>query len=339
MTLQGLGILVLFIALLALAFLVLFNNPRAIVNRRFTLAALAIAGWIVSIYLSLSSQDPTVTIWLGRLGFAFASCIPFSLLSFFRAFSDDQHTRSSLAFIPGVFCALFVCSSLTAWIVAGAQVTSGRTNFVYGPLHRAFGLYFLACFLFALFTLWRTIRSSSGLKRLQLWYLLLGILLGGVGAITTNLLIPLVTKTSTYSVLGPYFALLVVSFSAHAIIRHRLMNIRLVVRRGIVYLIAASVAGGVFAAVLAMLTRLMGVNRQDIPLATEAIVALAVALAFQPLKDWIQNSVDRYLYRERYSYQQIVREASRTIGANLDLQSLLEYVCNVAQQTLRPDLI
>jgi len=339
MTLQGLGILVLFIALLALAFLVLFNNPRAIVNRRFTLSALAIAGWIVSIYLSLSSDDPTVTVWLGRLGFAFASCIPFSLLSFFRAFSDDQQPSRSFAFLPGVFCALFVCASLTSWIVAGAQVTPARTNFVYGPLHRAFGLYFLACFLFALFTLWRTIRSSSGLKRLQLWYLLLGILLGGAGAITTNLLIPLITKTSTYSFLGPYFALLVVSFSAHAIIRHRLMNIRLVVRRGIVYLIAASVAGGVFATVLAILTRLMGVNRHDIPLATEVIVALGVALAFQPLKGWIQNSVDRYLYRERYSYQQIVREASRTIGANLDLQSLLEYICNVAQQTLRPDLI
>src|SRR5207244_6352892 len=132
---------------------------------------------------------------------------------------------------------------------------------------------------------------------------------------------------------------LVVIFSSHVILRLLLMNIWLVVRMGIVYLIAASVAGGVFAAVLAMLTRLMGVNRQDIPLATEVIVALAVALAFQPLKDWIQNSMDRYLYRETYSYQQIVREASRAIGANLDLQSLLEYVCNVAEQTLRPDLI
>src|SRR5437870_4547608 len=126
MTLQSIGIAILFLALLALAILVLHNNPRANVNRRFALSALAIAGWIVSIYLSLSSQDQTVTVWLGRLGFAFASCIPFSLLSLFRAFSDDQLTRSSLAFIPGVFCALFVCSSLTPWIVAGTQVTSGR---------------------------------------------------------------------------------------------------------------------------------------------------------------------------------------------------------------------
>ena len=144
MTLQSIGIAILFLALLALAILVLHNNPRANVNRRFALSALAIAGWIVSIYLSLSSQDQTVTVWLGRLGFAFASCIPFSLL------------------------ALFVGFSLTPWIVGGAQIAATRTNFIYGPLHRAFGLYFLVYFLFALYTLWKTIRSSSGLKRLQL---------------------------------------------------------------------------------------------------------------------------------------------------------------------------
>ena len=108
MTLQSFGIATLFLALLALAILVLLNNPRANVNRRFALSALAIAGWIVSIYLSLSSQDPTVTVWLGRLGFAFASCIPFSLLSLFRAFSDLPQTKGLAALLPSAFCAMFV---------------------------------------------------------------------------------------------------------------------------------------------------------------------------------------------------------------------------------------
>src|SRR5947207_13218295 len=98
MTVQGIGIFVLFVALLALAFLVLFNNPRTTVNRRFTVAALAIAGWIVSIYLSLSSLDPTVTVWLERAVFTFASCIPLALLSLFRAFSSDQYTTRCLSF-------------------------------------------------------------------------------------------------------------------------------------------------------------------------------------------------------------------------------------------------
>jgi PAS domain S-box-containing protein len=340
MTPQGLGIFALFLALLGLAILVLVNNPRATVNRWFTLASLAIAGWILSIHASLSSQDPTIIVPLGRLGFAFATCIPYTLLSMFLAFSDALRNKKELtAVLPGFFCAVFVAASLSPWIVAGAGTKGPRANFLYGPLHKAFGLYFIVCFLFALYTLWKTIRSSSGLKRLQLRYLLLGILLGGIGAITTNLLIPLITGTSAYSGLGPYFALLVVSFSAHAIIRHRLMNIRLVVRRGIVYLLAAGVAGGVFASILAALSVVMGERRQELPLSTEVLVALAIALAFQPLKGWIQGWLDRYLYRESYNYQQIIREASRTIGSTLDLQALLAYVCEVARRTCRPDLI
>jgi len=339
-TIQGTGILILFSALLALSILVLVNNPRATVNRWFTLASLAIAGWIVSIYASLSSQDSAVVVALGRLGFAFATCIPYTILSMFRAFGDATRSSKNIAaMLPGFFCALFVVASLSPWIVAGAITTGPRANFLYGPLHRAFGLYFMVCFLFALYTLWTTIRSSSGLRRLQLRYLLLGILLGGVGATTTNLLIPLIAGTSAYSALGPYFSLLVVSFSAHAIIRHRLMNIRLVVRRGIVFLIAVGVAGGVFAVIVAALTVMMGTNQHDLPLGTQVIVALAIALAFQPLKDWIQGSLGRYLYRESYNYQHTIREASRTIGSTLDLLSLLAYICDLVQRTFRPDLV
>jgi len=73
--------------------------------------------------------------------------------------------------------------------------------------------------------------SATGIRKLQLRYLLLGILIGGIGAITTNLLIPLVWKTSRYSTLGPYFSLVVAGFAAHAIIRHRLMDIKVVIRK------------------------------------------------------------------------------------------------------------
>ena len=57
------------------------------------------------------------------------------------------------------------------------------------------------------------------------------------------------------------------------------------------------------------------------------------------LKGWIQAGMDRYLYRESYSYQQIMREASRTIGSTLDLHTLLQYVCHIAVRTCRPDLV
>jgi signal transduction histidine kinase len=117
------------------------------------------------------------------------------------------------------------------------------------------------------------------------------------------------------------------------------MNARLFVRRSIVYLITVAITGTVFASFLVGWTTLIGERRERVPLAVEVAVALAVALAFQPLKRWLQNQLDRYFYRETYNYEQIVRDASQTISSTLDLKSLLQYVCEVTSATLRTDLV
>jgi PAS domain S-box-containing protein len=340
MDLAGLGSLLLCTSLLGLATLVVLHNRRALVNKLFGLSVLSIVGWILSISFALSSDSPARMLFFARLGFAFAASIPFTLLWFFNAFaSETPKSRNTHLVIAGALCAIFVLLSFSQLIVTSSTLENGRLTLNYGPAHRLFGAYFLASFVFAIYTLSRTIASSSGLRRLQLRYLLLGIVLGGLGGTTTNLLIPLIWKTSSFSVLGPYFTLLMVSFSAHAIIRHRLMNIRLVVRRGIVYLVAVVVAGAVFVAALALLTIFLGIRRKDVPFATEVAIALAVALAFQSLKGRIQHWLDRYLYRESYNYPQIIREASTKIGSTLDLQPLLEYLCEVTGRIFRPDLV
>jgi len=117
------------------------------------------------------------------------------------------------------------------------------------------------------------------------------------------------------------------------------MNARLFVRRSIVYLITVAITGSVFASFLVGWTTLIGERRERVPLAVEVAVALAVALAFQPLKRWLQSQLDRYFYRESYDYEQIVRDASQTISSTLDLKSLLQYVCEVTTTTLQTDLV
>ena len=338
-TLQTLGVFVLCATLVALAFFVLFSNPRATVNRRFSLAALAIAGWIISISSALSAIDFHQTVVLGRLGFAFASAIPFTLLWMFDAFGADQSRWPMRVTIPGAACAVFVLLSLSPWIVAGATTSTVKAHFIYGPAHRFFGLYFLLSFVFALYTLWKTIRSASGLRKLQLRYLLLGILLGGIGAITTNLIIPLLWHTSTYSALGPYFSLLVVSCSAHAIIRYRLMDIRVIIRKGVVYVCTLVALTATFLLCAELVKQLTGFEKDSVSIPSALVMALALGIFFQPLKGWIQTSFNRYVYRETYDYQRIIREASRDLSAMLDLEHLLDYLVGVVTTTFKTETV
>jgi PAS domain S-box-containing protein len=315
--------------LVGLAFLVILHNPRAATNRRFGVAILATAGWIITISFAFAAKEPVFTVWLGRLGFAFASVIPFALLWLVDALSDSKSpARTSRLIIPGLASLTFMVISLSPWIVADTTTGLGRPNFIYGPLHRVFGIYFLVCFAAGIYTLWRTIRSVSGLTRLQLRYLLLGISLSGIGAISTNLLIPLVWGTSRYSALGTYFSLIFFSFSAHAIIRHRLMDIRVFIRKGVVYVGAIIAAASVFVFLAEFLRRSAGYEEKSVPLLEALGLALTTAILFQPLKGWLQASLNRYVYRETYNYQRTVRGVSRRLSTILDLHALLDYLAS-----------
>jgi PAS domain S-box-containing protein len=301
---------------------------------------ISITGWIGCITLSLSTLDATTGLALGRLAFAFASAIPFSLFWMFESFAERMDRRSQIKItVVGLICTAFVLLSLTPWILTHWETSSPRPRFTYGPLHPLFGLYFLLCFAFALYTLWDKLRAASGIRKLQLRYLLLGILIGGAGGITTNLVIPLVWKTSQYSTLGPYFTLVLSVFAAHAIIRHRLMDIRVFIRHSAVYVTAVALAAAGFLTLAALLGVATGYGREQLSLSSALALAIVIAIFFQPLKNAAQQSLNRYLYRRSYDYQRIVREAGRLFSTNLDLESLLNRLVELVEDTLKSEMV
>jgi PAS domain S-box-containing protein len=335
--LQSVGTFILCAVLFSLGLVVVARDPRALVNRLFAFSMVTIIGWIGSISLYLSTRDSAPNIFLGRLAFASAAAIPFSLLWMFESLEDVASRRWNKAvFITGSACALFVAlSCLTPLIVAGsADGLTGR-NFIYGPLHRLFGVYFLCCFSLALYRLFTQLRSASGVRKLQLRYLLLGILLGGVGGITTNLVIPLVARTSRYSLLGPYFTLIMALFAAHAIIRYRLMDIRVVIKSGVVYASGIIVAVSLFLGFATLVRHFTGDRTDSISFAAAVTIAVITAVLFQPLNTSLQNVLNRYLYRRTYNYQRTIRDASRRLSTILDPAQLLRYLVDTIENILR----
>ena len=326
---------------IGLGALVLARQPTAKINRYFAVFSFSVAAWTASNALALARLQFAPSDFFPRLAFASASLIPVAFLLFSTVFPTPipAAPRHAVATLVGAGF-LFAISSLTHAIVHDVVPTApGTLRIVYGPLHLPFAIYFVTGLGFSLFVLLRKRRVLSGFARLQVQYLFLGVLIAALGATATNLLVPLLVGTSSLSRFGPLFGLVMIGMIAHSIIRYRLMNLRLVVRQGSVYLIAATIAGAVFSVVIGLGSQIVGGKPQDIPVPFLVAIALGIALAFQPLKNWLQETLDRYLYRESYDYQRIVREASSTIGATLDLKSLLEYLCATTNRILRPDMV
>lgn len=337
---HGAGILALCLVLVGLGAFVFARDPRASLNRRFALSMLTVSGWIgcISMYLSTRAYEPNL--FLGRLAFAFASAIPFMLLWMFESFRESQSPSSAKTLaIPGLFTAVFAILSFTPLIVAASSSDQRGANFVYGPLHPFFGLYFIVSFGFSLYRLWIRLKSAVGIKKLQLRYLLLGILLGGSGAITTNLVIPLVWNTSRFSLLGPYFSLVLAMFAAHAIIRYRLMDIKVAIKRGVVYVCGIALTVSLFLCAITLLRIMAEGDSENISTTTAVAVAIVTAILFERMIRGLAKLVNRYFYREEYDYQRTIRDASRRLSTILDPNSLLEQLAAIIEDVLKVEVV
>ncbi|MBI2467776.1 MAG: PAS domain-containing protein, partial [Candidatus Rokubacteria bacterium] len=312
------GLFIVAVVELALAAVVLARSPHRPVNRWFAAFAGAVALWGAINGVFQLTGNPVVNLIIARAAFAAAALIAVTFFRFATVFPHPGPGSSGL--VQGVkLSGLFICGlAFSPWIVADVRVQPGTSQPLYGPLHPLFGLYFVACFAWALAHLARKLRQAKGFARAQLQYLFLGTGLAALGAVTTNLVVPLLFATSRFSLYGPYFTLIWVAFSAHSIVRHRLMDIRVVVSRLVAYaagwlLTSAVVVGGGIAFSALWL-------KKDPSPAADLLLGLIAAICFVALAPRMKRLADRYLYRPGYNARQLVHDGSRAMAtfAGLD---------------------
>lgn len=313
---------------------VLRRNPGAPLNQAFTFLALAIALWTIGIALTYHTNlIPTATL---RFSFAAGSLIPLGVVTFVERFHPSSNPTVRIA---TKICALsaftFFVLSFSPWVVASVTKGSSGPRTVYGPLHALFALHVVVWFSWAVYQLIMTYRTSSGLIRLEARHLLIAFGVSSGLATATNVLAPLLLKTSTLGKYGPFFSLLLLAMVGHAIIRHRLMDIRVVIRRSVTYLVAMMCSVGLFVLLLLGSNTLLP-DGHDFSM-KEILLVLIASVLFPSVKAQAQRLFDSYLYRDPYDYARTLREASRALTATIDLEALLGHVGDVLVSTLRPD--
>ncbi len=132
--------------------------------------------------------------------------------------------------------------------------------------------------------------------------------------------------------------LLPLSFG-YAIARFRLRDVDLIFKRGAAYVIASSAVLTFYVGITVLIARVV----QDISPRSEffllALSALVVAFLFAPLRDKIQEQLDRYFYRDRYVQRKSFREFSQTLGSEIDLSKLTCQISERVQRALDVSLV
>jgi len=123
-----------------------------------------------------------------------------------------------------------------------------------------------------------------------------------------------------------------------SILRYRLFDIDLIVRRTLVYSALTALLALVYFGSVVLLQRLVGAltGAEQSSLAV-VVSTLVIAALFAPLRRRIQDGIDRRFFRKKYDAQQVLAQFAVTARDETDLDALTGELARVVQETLQPE--
>jgi PAS domain S-box-containing protein len=250
-----------------------------------------------------------------------------------RTTHQDSRTdwRLPLIYVP----ALLLGAARVVAVARGSaqgELLSSAINI----LDRAEQLYLFACAVAAFFVLIGAFQRITTLTaRRQLRWIFWGTALGA-GPFAFFYALPWalgIDPPLALKLTAVPLGLLPLTF-ASAIVRYRLRDVEVIVKRGLAYtaFLAASVA--LYFAMLKLTGFLVGSDTDQHNWIIALLATMVVVLLAQPVKDAVQNALDRAFYRDRYDYRRALVAFARDLNSDLDVVRLSQRLVARIVETL-----
>ena len=238
-----------------------------------------------------------------------------------------------LVYVPGLLLLAF-----HLWVLK----TRAATELLRWNLDRVEMCYLATLFAVAAVVFWNTYqRAHTPILRQQLKWVTRGTILA-ITPFTLFYVIPFLAGAlpSTLMMTVSAFSLVFLPLTfGYAIVRYRLMDVDIIFKRGMAYTLAAAAILGLYFGAVGVAAEIARTRMPGSGPAGLVVAMIVAALLFEPMKNWIQERLDRVFYRKRYDYRRTLIEFGRDLSSETDLDKMLSSVTDRLARTLLVDRI
>lgn len=178
-------------------------------------------------------------------------------------------------------------------------------------------------------------RRAHGVERLQLrWFTAAVVAILSLAGMTLALYAATGIDLTNWVFLVS--VLLLPAATGVAMLRYRLYEIDVLIRRTIIYASLMAGLGAVYLAGIVLLDALLGVATGQTSSLAVTGSTLVVAAVFQPLRRRVQAAVDHRFYRSRYDLEHALADFSGRLRQEIDLEALEREMLDVVRVTVHP---
>jgi putative nucleotidyltransferase with HDIG domain len=250
-----------------------------------------------------------------------------TLFNFVQTIVDRRRKWSYAVIIYGLIAGILTLS--TNLVILSATTKGGIVeNYEFGPL---LGVLVGPGYLVGLYSMYELIRgykeTTDVIMRNRLWYLIFGI---GLMMVATLVNFTPLGKYPIDIAANGITALVI----AYAILRYQLLDIRVVIRQGLLYSIPTIIIGSAYFLIITLSLNLLNIYTGVEIFFLSLVVAVITALVAEPLRLKAQNVIDRMFFREKYDSHLMLQTLSERVASVLDLYKITNLILTAVTSTL-----
>ena len=314
------------IANLTLAAIVLINGKRSHTSILFSLLSFWMSLWCIFVGTTTLGLSSLLIISFAKAAFYIGIPIFYLILLFSFSFPSFKITLPRkyvfLLAIPPLALLFLTPTNL----ILEANYQAGGVLLKFGPVNIFYTLYCLVYFLFSVIALYSRYYSSTRIDQIRYKYFVMGFLTTITIGVLSNVILVSVIGINRFYYLGPLASIFMIGFTAYAILKYRLMDIALVIKKTTAYSLITTAITFVYVLVVIGFEFLSRLLFGYYSFWSVIPATLIIAVTFVPVRDRVQKVTDQIFFRQMVEYQKVIKEITRMIVSVTDLHTLFRLI-------------